>query len=145
MGAKENLQLVEEIRKAAQDRDFERYGSLLAEDAVYRMAGVPGALGGVTKGRQAIVDQFRQLSSTVGRFEVKQTFADDHHVCVVGKMTAERFPGNQYLRSAERPYSTYECIIYRIADGKVAESTSYVNWLDAYVQNGLVDVSSLTP
>ena len=30
-----------------------------------------------------------------------------------------------------------------IADGKVAESTSYVNWLDPYVQVGLVDPSSL--
>ena len=23
-----------------------------------------------------------------------------------------------------------ECIVYRIADGKVAESTAYINWLD---------------
>jgi ketosteroid isomerase-like protein len=144
MGAKENLDLVEELRQAARDQDFDRYGSLLAEDAVYRMAGVPGALGGVTTGRQAIVGQLRELSPG-GSFEVKQMFGDDHHVCVVGKMTAERFPGNQYLRSADRPYSTYECVIYRIAEGKVAESTTYVNWLDAYVQAGLVDVSTLTP
>ena len=30
-------------------------GDLLAVDAVFRMAGVPAALGGVTTGRQAIV------------------------------------------------------------------------------------------
>jgi ketosteroid isomerase-like protein len=144
MGAKENLELVEELRQAARDQDFNRYGSLLAEDVVFRMAGVPGSLGGVTKGRQAIVDQMRQLSPA-GSFEVKEIFGDDHHVCVVGKMTADRFPGNQYLRSAERPYSTYQCTIYRITDGKVAESISYVNWLDAYVQAGLVDVKTLTP
>jgi len=23
-----------------------------------------------------------------------------------------------------------KCIVYRIADGKVAESTAYINWLD---------------
>lgn len=145
MGAKENLELVEELRQAARDQDFDRYGSFLAEDAVFRMAGVPGSMGGVTKGRQAVVDQFRQMSGGGGTFEVKETFADDHHVCVVGKLTSSRFPGNQYLRSAERPFSTYECIVYRIADGKVAESTSYVNWLDPYVQTGLVEVRSLMP
>jgi ketosteroid isomerase-like protein len=144
MGAKNNLELIEELRQAARDQDFDRYGLLLTEDAVFRMAGVPGAMGGVTRGRQAIVDQIRQMS-TGGNFELKEMFGDEHHVCVVGKLTAERFPGNQYLRSADRPYSTYECIIYRIANGKVAESTTYVNWLDAYVQTGLVDASSLTP
>jgi ketosteroid isomerase-like protein len=144
MGAKENLELIDELRQAVRDQDFDRYGSLLTEDAVFRMAGVPGVLGGVTKGRQAIVEQIRELS-TGGNFEVKEMFGDDRHVCVVGKLSAERFPGNQYLRGADRPYSTYECMIYRIADGKVAESTSYVNWLDPYVQTGLVDVTSLTP
>ncbi len=144
MGAKENLEVVDALRQAVQDQDFDRYGSLLSEEAVFRMAGVPGALGGVTRGRQAIVDQYRGLSGT-GQFEVKEMFADDNHVCVVGKMTADRFPGNSYLRSADRPYSTYQCTIYRIADGKVAESTTYVNWLDAYVQSGLVDVNTLTP
>lgn len=144
MGAKENLELVEELRQAAQDRDFDRYGSLLAEDVVFRMAGVPGALGGVTRGRKAVLDQVREMTSG-GHFEIKEMFGDDRHVCVVGKMTAERFPGNQYLRSADRPYSTYQTVIYRIAEGKVTESTSYVNWLDAYVQAGLVDVTTLTP
>ena len=145
MGAKENLELIEELRHAAEDQDFERYGSLLAEDATLRMAGVPGTLGGLMKGREAIVSFARTAATGTGRFEVKEMFADDHHVCVVGKMTSDRFPGNQYLKSADRPYSTYQCSIYRIVDGKVAEWTTYVNWLDAYVQTGLVAVSSLTP
>jgi len=99
---------------------------------------VPAGLGGVLT---AIVDQFRQTAG-VGSFEIKQIFGDDEHV--VGKVSAERFVGSRYLRGAERPYSTYECIVYRIADGKVAESTAYINWLDPYVQVGLVDVSTLT-
>ena len=70
--------------------------------------------------------------------------ADDTHVCVIGKVNATRFPGNDYLEGADKPYSTYQCTVYTIADGKVAESTSYVNWLDPYVQVGLVDPSSLT-
>jgi len=34
--------------------------------------------------------------------------------------------------------------VYRLANGKVAESTAYINWLDPYVQTGLVDVGALT-
>ena len=143
MGANASLEVIEQMQQAARDQDFDRYGRLLADDATFRAAGVPAGLGGVLTGRQAIVDQLRQTAGT-SSFEVKQMFGDDEHVCVVGKVTGERFLGSQHLRGADRPYSTYECIVYRIADGKVAESTAYINWLDPYVQLGLVDVSSLT-
>jgi hypothetical protein len=59
MGAKENLELIEELQRALRDLDFERYGQLLADDATLRTGGVPAGLGGVLTGRQAIVDQFR--------------------------------------------------------------------------------------
>jgi ketosteroid isomerase-like protein len=143
MGAKENLELIEQMQQAARDQDFDRYGQLLADDATFRAAGVPAGLGGVLTGREVIVDQLRQTAGN-GSFELKQMFGDDEHVCVVGKVTAQRFLGSQHLQGADRPYSTYECIVYRIADGKVAESTAYLNWLDPYVQVGLVDVSTLT-
>jgi len=144
MGAKENLDVVEQLQQAVRDRDFDRFGELVAEDAVWRMAGVPAGMGGVTTGREAIVDLVSRGTGG-GGFEIKQQFGDDEHVCVVGKMRADRFPGNQYLRSADRPFSTYECVVYRIAGGKVAESTAYVNWLDPYVQVGLVDPATLMP
>ncbi len=141
MGTKENLKLIEQLQQAGRDRDYDRYGELLSEDAVFRAAGVPSGMGGVLKGRQAILDQSRQGAGT---FEIKKMFGDDEHVCLVGKVRAEGFPGNEFLEGADKPYSTYECIVYRIADGKVAESTAYLNWLDAYVQMGLVDASTLT-
>ena len=143
MGATENLELVEELQQAARELDFARYGELIAEDATFRAAGVPAALGGVLSGREAIVEQLRRTAGA-SSFEVRQMFGDDEHVCVVGKVTAERFLGSEYLRGADRPYSTYECIVYRVADGKVVESTAYLNWLDSYVQVGLVDMSTLT-
>jgi hypothetical protein len=34
--------------------------------------------------------------------------------------------------------------VYDIENGRVAGSTTYVNWLDPYVQVGLVDGASLT-
>jgi ketosteroid isomerase-like protein len=143
MGVKENLELIEELQLAARHGDFDRYGELLAADATFRAAGVPAGLGGVLVGREAIVDQLRQTAGAA-RFAIKQMFGDDTHVCVVGKVTAERYVGSQYLQGVDRPYSTYECIVYRIAHGRVAESTAYINWLDPYVQVGLVDLKTLT-
>jgi hypothetical protein len=35
MGAKENLELVEELQRVLRDLDFERYGQLLADDATF--------------------------------------------------------------------------------------------------------------
>ena len=143
MRAKENLELIEDLQQAARDRDFDRYDALLTDDAVFRMAGVPASMGGVTTGRQAVVDQFRATAGD-STFALKQMFGDDKHVCVIGKVAAERFPGNAYLQGADHPYSTYECVVYRIANSRVAESTAYINWLDPYVQIGLVDASNLT-
>jgi hypothetical protein len=34
-------------------------------------------------------------------------------------------------------------MVFRFEDGRVKEQTAYVNWLDAYVQAGLVDLGSL--
>ena len=143
MAAKRNLELVEQLQNASRDQDYERFGDLLADDAVFRMAGVPAALGGVTTGRQAIVDQFR-ANAGGGSVQIKQMFGDDKNVCVVAKVTAEGWPGNEVLQGADQRYSTYECIVYRITNGKVAESTTYINWLDPYVQVGLVDANTLT-
>lgn len=143
MGAKQNLELVEDLQQAARDRAFDHYGELLAEDAVFRMAGVPASMGGVVTGRDAIVDQLRQAAADTS-LEIKEMFGDDRHVCVVGKVAAERFPGNEHLRGADQPYTTYECVVYDIESGRVARSTTYVNWLDPYVQVGLVDGASLT-
>jgi ketosteroid isomerase-like protein len=47
MTAKHNLELVEQLQQATRDQDYDRLGDLLADDAVFRMAGVPQALGGV--------------------------------------------------------------------------------------------------
>ena len=80
-----------------------------------------------------------------GTFEQRDITADDTHVCVVGKITGTGFPGNDFLRSSDKPYSTYECIVYRLENGQVKESTAYVNWLDVYTQVGLVDPASLMP
>lgn len=144
MSAKDNLAVVEELRRAARAGDFDRYGESFTDDAVLRMAGVPAGMGGVIRGRQAIVEQSRSNASAGGSVETKTMFGDDEHVCVVGKLSAPGFAGNRYLKGTDRPFATYQCVVYRLAGGKVAEATNYTNWLDPYVQMGLIDASTLT-
>lgn len=142
MDAQQNIKIVQDLQQAIRDRDEARYGQLLAEDAVIRVAGVPRALGGVTQGRAQILANFRQQPAA-GQAETRSIFADGNNVCAVMKVQGP-FSGNQYFRGSDKPFSTYECIVYGLEGGRVREQTVYMNFLDVYVQAGLVPLSSLT-
>jgi ketosteroid isomerase-like protein len=141
MSAKQNLELIERHMEAVRSGDEKTFAADYAENAVVRTAGVPGSLGGVLEGRQQIVENFRRQVQPV--FEVRQMFGDDSRVCVVARVTTT-LAGTEFLRGNDAPYSAFECATYRIVDGRIREQTVYVNWLDVYVQTGLVDVNSLT-
>ena len=143
MGSQENIKVVQEAMQAFRNRDEKRYGELLAEDAVVRVAGVPRALGGVIQGREQILANFRQQTPPAGEVELRSIFADENHVCAVQKVSGP-FSGNQYFRGSDRPFSTYEAIVYELAGGRIREQTVYMNFLDVYVQAGLVPLNSLT-
>ena len=143
MGAQENIKVVRELQQAVRDRDEKRYGELLADDAVIRVAGVPKALGGVTEGREKILANFRQQPPPAGQADMRTVFADDSNVCAVMRVSGP-FNGNQYFRGTDKPFTTYECIVYGLKGGRVSEQTVYMNFLDVYVQAGLVPLSSLT-
>jgi ketosteroid isomerase-like protein len=91
----------------------------------------------VVQGRQAILENFR--GQTPGSFKIHHLFGDDTHVCVVAKVTGT-LAGTDLLQGSDQPFTTFECVVYRITDGLIREHTTYVNWLDAYVQTGLVDL-----
>ena len=143
MSAQDNIKIVQQLQQASRDRDEKRYGELFTEDAVIRVAGVPRALGGVTQGREQILASFRQLGPPPGEAELRGIFADDNHVCAVQKISGP-FAGNQHFRGSGKPFSTYGAIIYELAGGRIREQTVYMNFLDVYVQAGLVPLSSLT-
>ncbi len=142
-GGKKNIKIVQELQQAVRDSDEQRYGDLLSEDAVIRVAGVPRALGGVTEGREQILANFRQQAAPAGESEMRSVFADSDHVCAVMRVSGP-FSGNQYFRGSGKPFTTYECIVYGLEGGRVREQTVYMNFLDVYVQAGLVRLSSLT-
>ncbi len=142
MGAQENIKTVQNLVQAVRDRDESRYSQLLTEDAVIRVAGVPRALGGVTQGRDQILANLRE-QGPAGQAEIRSIFADESNVCAVLKVSGP-FTGSQHFRGSDRPFSTYECIVYGLEGGRIKDQTVYMNFLDVYVQAGLVPLDSLT-
>ncbi len=143
MGSQENIKAVQNLIQAGRDRDEARLGQLLTEDAVIRFAGVPRALGGVTQGRDQILQNFRQQGPPPGQAEIRSIFADENNVCAVFKVSGP-FEGTANFRGTGKPFSTYQCTVYRLQGGRVREQTMYMNFLDVYVQAGLVPLDSLT-
>ena len=142
MGSQENIKVVQDLIQANRDRDEARLSQLLTEDAVIRVAGVPRALGGVTQGRDQILANLRE-QAPAGQAEIRSIFADDNNVCAVLKVSGP-FTGSQHFRGSDRPFSTYECIVYGLDSGRIKDQTVYMNFLDVYVQAGLVPLNSLT-
>ncbi|MCH7577628.1 MAG: nuclear transport factor 2 family protein [Chloroflexi bacterium] len=142
MGSQENIKVVQDLIQANRDRDEARLSQLLTEDAVIRVAGVPRALGGVTQGRDQILANLRE-QGPAGQAEIRSIFADDNNVCAVLKVSGP-FTGSQHFRGSDRPFSTYECIVYGLDGGRIKDQTVYMNFLDVYVQAGLVPLNSLT-
>ncbi len=143
MGSQENIKTVQDLVQAARDRDESRYSELLTEDAVIRVAGVPRALGGVTQGRDQIVANLREQGPPPGQAEIRSIFADDDNVCAVFKVSGP-FEGTANFRGTGKPFSTYQCTIFGLEGGRVREQTTYMNFLDVYVQAGLVPLDTLT-
>lgn len=136
----QQCEFIEAHLEAIRVRDESRYAAAYAEDAVVRMAGVPRALGGVLEGRESIVNDFRD--EVPQSFEVRLMFADDTHVCVVAKRSSA-LKETQFFRGNDRRFTTYQCIVYRIDGGRIQEQVSYANWMDVYVQTGVVDLATL--
>jgi ketosteroid isomerase-like protein len=134
------VDLARRLLGAVTDRDERRVAAFYAEDAIFRMAGVPRAFGGVVEGREAIMENFRRQPPA--SHDVQVAFGTDRQACVVAKREGT-IPTTQTFRGSDHPFATYECMVFRFEDGRVKEQTAYVNWLDAYVQAGLVDLGSL--
>lgn len=142
MGAKQNVAVIEQLLEAQRVRDWKTYGALLTDDCVMRIAGVPRELGGVTEGKDAIKSFFENASGDT-TLDVRQVIADDNNVVVIQKLAASSFPGSEIFKGSKNPYATYECVVYRLANNRVVDSTAYVNWADVYVQTGVLDIDTM--
>jgi ketosteroid isomerase-like protein len=140
MSSESNRAVIEALLAAIRDRDDAAFAKAYADNAVVRQSGVPESLGGVLRGRDAIVENFRRQDPWA--VDVRLMFGDDNHVCVVGKFSGI-LTGTEKLRGNGQPFTTYECTVYTLRDGLIEQQVAFVNWLDPYVQAGLVDLASL--
>jgi ketosteroid isomerase-like protein len=140
MTIESNVAAIEALLAAIRDRDEAAFGAAYADDAVVRQSGVPESLGGVLRGRNDIVENFRRQDPAA--VDVRVIFGDETHVCLVSKL-AGIMTGTEKLKGNNQPYTTYECTVYRLRDGLIEQQLAFVNWLDPYVQAGLVDIASL--
>ena len=140
MSFESNRATIEALLAATRDRDEAAFVAAYADDAVVRQSGVPESLGGVLRGRNDIVENFRRQDPAA--VDVRFMFGDDTDVCVVGKLSGI-MTGTEKLKGNNQPYTTYECTVYRVRDGLIEQQLAFVNWLDPYVQAGLVDIASL--
>jgi len=140
MSVESNRTAIESLLIAVRNRDDAAFASAYADDAVVRQSGVPESLGGVQRGRDAIVENFRRQDPWT--VDVRLMFGDDTHVCVVGKLSGI-MTGTQTLKGNGQPFTTYECAVYRLRDGLIEEQLVFVNWLDAYVQSAMIDLGTL--
>ncbi|MDP9237202.1 MAG: nuclear transport factor 2 family protein [Chloroflexota bacterium] len=143
MSAQDSVKVVQDMMAASRDRNEERYLSFFAEDVVMRAAGVPKALGGVTQGKDQIRENFRNAQPGGAPPQVRTIFADDKHVCLEERVSSN-FNGTQVFKGSGKPYTTNQCIVYELEGGRIKSSTAYINFLDVYVQAGMVDVGKLT-
>ena len=143
MSAAGNIKLMQEMMAAARDRNEDRYLACFADYVVIRAAGVPKALGGVTQGKNQIRENFRNAQPAANPPQVRTIFADEGHVCLEERVSSN-FNGTAFFKGSGKPYTTYQCIVYEIEDNRIKSSTAYINFLDVYVQAGMVDVSTLT-
>ena len=93
-----NVAAIEALLAAIRDRDEAAFGAAYADDAVVRQSGVPESLGGVLRGRNDIVENFRRQDPAA--VDVRFMFGDATHVCVVGKLSGivtgtEKLKGNK--------------------------------------------------
>lgn len=139
-----SIQVVEKLYRVLHDHDWDELSRMVSDDAVFSMAGLPRELGGVLEGRDAIIPAIAALNQAPGgSFTIHRMFGNEEDVCVLGEWSVPSFPGTELLRGSDQGFTTAECDVYRIKGGHLVEAVSYVNWLHAYVQMGLIDVAAL--
>jgi hypothetical protein len=140
MSFESNRAAIEGLLAATRDRNQAGFAAAYSDGAVVRQSGVPESLGGVLRGRTAIVENFRRQDPAA--VDVRLLFGDDTHVCVVGKLSGI-MTGTEKLTGNNQPFTAYECAVYTLRDRLIVQQLIFVNWLDPYVQVGFVEVARL--
>ncbi len=118
MSKQNNEALVRKIYDAWADRDFKAYLDLLSDDIIYHAAG-NCPFSGIHKGKEAVI-KMGQLALEIGgtqRVVFKQLIANDSHVAVIDRWTAER---------EAKTVQMDNLLVYKIESGKITEIWEFI-------------------
>jgi ketosteroid isomerase-like protein len=118
MGAEENAELVRRGYQAFVAGDLAALGEVIAEDAVWHVAG-SGVLSGTKQGRDAILAYFGELAAR-SEGNMKVTVQD----VIAGENYTVGLQHNQ-AESRGRTLDTDVVIVFQTRDGKVTEGREF--------------------
>ncbi len=122
MGIVENKQVVIDFYEAGARGDIDACFSLVADDITWKNVGST-KFSGTYKGKQALMEEllgplFGQLKAGISA-TIEALIAEDDIVVALTRGQAETLDGT--------PYNNTYCQVIRVADGKFAEVTEYMD------------------
>lgn len=140
MSNEQSIKVVEEFFQVWNDKDWDRWAQMHAEDADH--AGPDHAQ--PLHGRDAILAAHRGLGKVFPnfRYEVTRIFAQDELVCAEWSLTGTQqgpvpAPGGR-VEPEGKSIQIPGCFVFRVAGDKIAEYVGHVDFLGMYVQLGAV-------
>lgn len=132
-----NTDLVREFHSGIWAGDMELFDEHVADDYVGHDPNVPGDLHGAGEFREFIGGL--QASMTDIDHSIADLFGEGDRVAVRGRVTARHTGEMMGIPPTDREVSVDETIIYRLADGEIAETWAAVDRLGLLEQLGAVE------
>jgi predicted ester cyclase len=132
-----NKDLVREFHSGIWAGDFELFDEHVADDYVGHDPDVPGDVHGPEEFRELIAG--RQAAMSDIDHTIEDLFGEDDRVVVRGRVTAQHTGEMMGIAPTDEEMSVDETFVYRLEDGKVAETWAAVDRLGMLEQIGAVE------
>lgn len=135
-----NIQLLRDAMGAMNARDVDRCVSMMAEDFLINLSGVPQMRGTDIwrAGTQVLFTAFPDI-----RIEVEDIFAMDDRVAMRVRFRGTHTGPFQQIPPSGRPIDYVSNEIYRVADGRIAEEWIVSDMLTLLTQIGALPADAL--
>jgi predicted ester cyclase len=140
MSVEESLRVFDEVQKAIDARDWNRFDELHAESVVDYSPANPEGTKGIDAHREAMQNLFNafpdahvERTSSFGQGDwavVELTFSGTHK----GPLTG---PGGETIEPTNKPAQVKVCSVNKIEGGKITEEHTYFDQLTMLAQLGL--------
>ncbi len=140
MSVEDNIQVIKEIEKAVNARDWERFDELHSESILEYSPQKPEGSKGIVAHRESLQDLFAAFPDM--RAEMGHAFGQGDWVFVQIAMTGThkaplKGPGGQTIQATKKPVRLNVGSAVKIEGGKIMEEHNYFDLLGMMAQLGL--------